>query len=379
MFRASLLPPKATPDPPMPQYRPITLLHLSDLQFGDHGRFAGRNGLLENGSFATLLRRLTDDLAFLKRGEGLEPDLVLLTGGLVEKGRRPEFREALDFVTGLADALELPRRRIVAVPGNHDINWNACASYFERCKAYDEQPVEPYWDKWCHWQFFFESLYRDCPGITFTPEAPWTLFEIPELRLVVAGLNSTIKESHRREDRYGYLGETQIRWFTRKLEHYRDMGWMRIGALHHNAVRGAGQDEENLRDADRLKRVLGPYLNAILHGHPHQPGFGWLNKRTPILWTGSASVGAAARMATVTNQHYFGSSTCVCARSTNDDRTDIELACRLRSGRGWLAGWRAVWAAAAGRCRRRSFFPRSDRVERRRYWRNAKAIMTRTA
>src|SRR5262249_9724079 len=41
---------------------------------------------------------------------------------------------------------------------------------------------------------------------------------MPDLKLVVAGLNSTMRESHRDDDHYGYLGEAQLRWrdhFTR--------------------------------------------------------------------------------------------------------------------------------------------------------------------
>jgi 3',5'-cyclic AMP phosphodiesterase CpdA len=53
---------------------------------------------------------------------------------------------------------------------------------------------------------------------------------MPELKLVVAGLNSTMRESHQAEDHYGYLGEAQLRWFADKLAPYRQEGWLRIAA-----------------------------------------------------------------------------------------------------------------------------------------------------
>ena len=38
---------------------------------------------------------------------------------------------------------------------------------------------------------------------------------------------------------------------------YRSEGWLRLGVVHHNVVRGAVADDENLRDADDLDEILG--------------------------------------------------------------------------------------------------------------------------
>jgi len=78
-----------------------------------------------------------------------------------------------------------------------------------------------------------------------------------DLRVVVAGLNSTMAESHLDDDHYGWVGEDQLRWFAEGLRRYRNEGWLVLGAVHHNAVRKAVEDDENLRDADDLDRILG--------------------------------------------------------------------------------------------------------------------------
>ena len=53
---------------------------------------------------------------------------------------------------------------------------------------------------------------------TFVPaREPWTLFEMHDLNVVVAGLNSTIAESHRKKDHFGHLGEDQLAWFAERL------------------------------------------------------------------------------------------------------------------------------------------------------------------
>jgi hypothetical protein len=199
--------------------------------------------------------------------------------------------------------LGLTRDRVLVIPGNHDINRAACESYFLDCRADELTPKEPYWPKFRHYTGFFQRYYSGHPNLRFTEEEPWTLFELPDLKVVVAGLNSTIHESHRDEDHHGWVGERQLVWFAERLRPYKERGWMRIGLVHHNVMRRAKEDEENLRDADDLGRILGQDLNLLLHGHTHQGRIDWLGQRLPVLSTGSASVALSARPQEVPNQY----------------------------------------------------------------------------
>jgi 3',5'-cyclic AMP phosphodiesterase CpdA len=104
-----------------------------------------------------------------------------------------------------------------------------------------------------------------------------------------------MRESHRDADHYGWVGEEQLHWFTTRLKRYQEQGWMRLGLVHHNVLRGAMEDAENLRDVDDLKRILGGQLNLLLHGHTHQGRVDWLGPKLPVLSTGSASVVQEAR------------------------------------------------------------------------------------
>jgi 3',5'-cyclic AMP phosphodiesterase CpdA len=99
----------------------ITILHLSDLQFGRHHRFADASG-----GFDTLLRRLCDDLDLLREQNGLQPDLIALTGDLSEWGMRRELEQVAAFGEGVLAHLQLAPERLLVVPGNHDINRNLC-------------------------------------------------------------------------------------------------------------------------------------------------------------------------------------------------------------------------------------------------------------
>ena len=285
----------------------LTILHVSDTQFGKHHLFGG-NGQIPAEEEDALLTRLRQDLARLADEDELRPDLLVVTGDLAESGLRSEFARAARFLAGLAEAAEVPRKHVAIVPGNHDVNRLACLAYFADTEASEQQPVPPYFAKWRDYVALFEDFYADVPGMTFTPDEPWTLFEMPDLHVVVAGLNSTMADSHLNADHYGWVGEGQLRWFAQRLEAYRDAGWLRLAAVHHNVTGGAALDEENLRDTGDLDRFLGSrqVVNLVLHGHPHDatPHRPWsLWSGVPTLSAGSAAVGPDTRHAEAPN-HY---------------------------------------------------------------------------
>lgn len=284
--------------------RSITLLHLSDLQFGHNHRFGNLAAGDPDAEFDSLLRRLEDDLQRLRDGEGLKPDFVVVSGDLAEWGMRKEFKDAFEFLECLVEGLELPRQRVAVVPGNHDLNRKLCEAYFSECEANEQEPVPPFARKWEHYLRKFKEFYAEEGDVGFTIEEPWTLWEVEELQLVVAGLNSTMRESHLPDDRYGWVGERQLHWFSERLEAYARKGWFRLGVVHHNTSRGAVVDDENLRDVDDLENVLAPHLNLLLHGHTHDGKLSWLGRwPLPVLSTGSAALEADARPAEVPNQY----------------------------------------------------------------------------
>lgn len=282
--------------PPSSGHRSLTLLHLSDPQFGRHHR-ATTGATAADREHDTLRARLLQDLAVLTDdGAPLRPQLVVVTGDLSEWARRSELAQFERFAAELLTELGLPREHLVVVPGNHDVSWKACEAYFAQCEAEECEPTPPYWPKWRFFTELFGRLYGGPQApFEFNEARPWSLFVYEPLRTVVAGLNSTMPETHREGEHYGELGETQLRWFAEQLRPFRERGWLRIAALHHNVQRKAVDDDENLRDAARLERLLGDTVNLVLHGHTHDGKLGWLRPQVPIVSTGSAAVKDGAR------------------------------------------------------------------------------------
>ncbi|GAA0392469.1 hypothetical protein GCM10009530_49710 [Microbispora corallina] len=190
------------------------------------------------------------------------PDLLVVTGDLTESGSIRECEQALTFLTGLRVLLGLEPGRLVVVPGPRDVTRAACRAYFATCEADDVAPQPPYWPKWRHFSTLFKEIYQGLDGPAFDSAQPWTLFELPELRTVVAGLNSTIAMSHREEDDHGFVGEAQAAWFAERLRQYD--GWLKVGAVAH--------PPPGLRDAGTLERLLGSRLDLLLHGRDPRRG-----------------------------------------------------------------------------------------------------------
>ena len=283
----------------------LTILHVSDTQFGRHHLFGGNGLTSADRAQDTLFGRLHEDLSRLADDHGLRPDILVVTGDLAEWGLPSEFEQVTEFLSALSEAAEIPRRHVAIVPGNHDVNRKASEAYFADQESDEAEPVPPYWPKWRQFASAFAEFYADIDTVTFTPDEPWTLFEMPDIAVVVAGLNSTMAESHRDSDHYGWVGEHQLRWFADRLLDYRTRGWFRLAAVHHNVVRGADLDEENLRDADDLNRLIGEtgMANLLLHGHTHDAKLHWLPSGVAVLSTGSAAVNSAARPTEVPNQY----------------------------------------------------------------------------
>ncbi|MEU4446363.1 NACHT domain-containing protein [Actinosynnema sp. NPDC050801] len=161
----------------------------------------------------------------------LRPDLVVFTGDLTEHGRPDEFERGFRFLAELAEAVDLPRERVVVVPGSRDVNRLACEAYFRQEEAWGRTPTPPYWPKWGPFAAAFDDFYG--ARFSFTPDEPWTLFDHPELELAVAGLNSTIEVTHQTtpEDDRAVIGGRQAERFEKLFRDGRRRAWSRLSAV----------------------------------------------------------------------------------------------------------------------------------------------------
>jgi 3',5'-cyclic AMP phosphodiesterase CpdA len=186
------------------------LLHVSDLHTGTH----------EEREAEQALARLV---------ERLEPQIVVASGDLAHRGRPPQLKRAAELLRSLGPP-------VLAVPGNHDLPYNA--SRFVR--------------PWAE----FEKVFGTTEPTASSPE------------LHVVGLNSARAFRHQG----GALSSAQL---DRAAERLGDAapGALRVAVLHHHLL-GAPWRAARKRPVSRRNRVLRALVDAgadlILAGHIHQ-------------------------------------------------------------------------------------------------------------
>src|SRR5512140_1713683 len=186
-----------------------------------------------------------------------EVGLVLVTGDVAEAARPGEYESALGFFGALVDGLELPRSRVVFVPGNHDVSWTRCKEVEGQLLdgLFAESDLRARLDaiKLARFDDMVARFYDPALGphagagpgpgrptaagaVTALPRGAY-VHDFEELAVSVAALDSCEVESHRDEDHRGHVGKEQAQAV---LAHWRDGATpadrIRIVAVHHNPV-----------------------------------------------------------------------------------------------------------------------------------------------
>jgi 3',5'-cyclic AMP phosphodiesterase CpdA len=190
---------------------PGRLLHVSDLHIGTREDAAVERAL------ATLVTRV-------------EPELIVASGDLTNRGRRAEHERAARFLRSFGSP-------VLAVPGNHDMPYTFPARFTQ---TFDE----------------FERQWETTEPTHSSPA------------LHVVGLNSA--RPYRQQG--GALSDEQLRRGAERLRAAPDSAY-RVVVLHHHML-GAPWRASRKRPVSHRNRVLRALVEAgadlILAGHIHQ-------------------------------------------------------------------------------------------------------------
>ncbi|UQA62996.1 metallophosphoesterase family protein [Polyangium aurulentum] len=239
----------------------LVLLHLTDLHFGapeSAGHYWNSEATelrLAEHNRRGLLGSLLRDL----RKERFEPDLVIVTGDLLDRGSDAGVPLAIAFLRALAEGLGLPVTRVVITPGNHDV-----------LRAGEPE------GRYALYDAIRSGLYGDArppfpPGTP--PHRRVDHFEHDDLGVEVVSFNSCEELEPSAKQEHGSVGVGQRDYAEEVLRATEGRGLFRVAAMHHHlespvgVVRG---DYSVMDDAGAVRRWLAHRrFHLALHGHQH--------------------------------------------------------------------------------------------------------------
>lgn len=238
----------------------FVLLHVSDLHFCDpsaKGHYW--NTEATELSVAPHNRRgLLGSLLYDLRLEKIKPDLIIVSGDLLDRGHASGVPLAIAFLRGLADGLGLPPERVVIAPGNHDV----LREGDERYSRYDE---------------IRNGLYGQTRP-AFTAQTPaykridHHLYD-KDLGIEVVAFNSCEELDAAQQRDHGAVGIGQRDHVEAILLRNESKNYFRIAVMHHHLESPEGTrrtDYSVMEDAGGMRRWLARNkFSLALHGHQH--------------------------------------------------------------------------------------------------------------
>ncbi len=284
----------------------ISILHISDL----HKR--------EQDDFDNLYQSLVTDCQTYTAQGIMKPNVIVVSGDLIRGGRPEEiatqYKESRNFLEKMTGYfLNGDKRRIVIVPGNHDVDWNVSKSVMQSfprpaLQINDEMTPEqkneaegkfkketdeygrtmklyrsgelPY-HRW-NWdmqelQFVrdvdaynkrfeqFATFYKDFYGEDYpmNPKEQFKLFDLPYDGFCFVGFNSCFQNDHINHS--GQIAPQCVTRATSEMQKLKDRVF--IGVWHHN-IQGL-PIVDNYLDYRALDALVNMDMRIALHGHQH--------------------------------------------------------------------------------------------------------------
>ncbi|RKH78767.1 hypothetical protein D7X99_27110 [Corallococcus sp. AB032C] len=276
---------QSTKDDSLTSRLPLTILHLTDLHFAAQSkRFPSAHywnspewPAFNEPSYNQrgLLKSIIKDI----RKNHWSPDLVIVSGDLLDRGQSSGVQLAIEFLTNLSEFLSLERSRFILVPGNHDEIRDATTPE-ERYSLFAKIWTGFYSDMrpWPHGRPAHEQVH---------------IFDLKkELGLQVIGFNSC--EGHDRGLTSGGAVGTNQRDLAESLLSQNGDSEIRIAVMHHHLYNPTGTrgDMAVMEGAPEIRSWLkNNSFQLAIHGHQHVD---WAEEDSAGNWTLAVLAGASA-------------------------------------------------------------------------------------
>lgn len=267
--------PPSQPETKQPQVAktpPICILHLSGLNITTGG---------EEGKY---YQQLTVDLE--RELNVRQLDYVVIAGDVAETAAPAEYEAAASFVTKLAQRFTVDVGRIIAVPGNHDVNWALSKQAYRFIDKADLPLVLPegayipagdeglllrdetlYQRRFEPFSTFFYSKLHAGEKYPSDYADQGILHSYQAHHIIFLALNSCWEIDHYRPHRQrSSINVAAITQALDKIQGDEHADWLKIAVWHHPA-----EGSEAMQNLDFLQLLVVHGFRLCLTGHFYEP------------------------------------------------------------------------------------------------------------
>lgn len=277
----------------------VTIMQFSDL----HKRASALD------SNKALISSIVSDIARYNKEEIpiSKPNILIVCGDII-RGSGPtlnfelsiqeieqQYNEANDFLSQLCNELfDENKKRIVIVPGNHDVSWPHSQKSMEKLEKLDPNFVdlcktptrnirwswkehsyykisnyELYNQRFFPFSKFYTTFYNNQRKYSLKPEEQYDVFEFPEYKMLFVGFNSCFCNDH-----LNYIGMIHPECMANchnNINQAKYNDWLKIAVWHHG-VHGF-PTRSDFMDERIVQFLIDKGFQIGLHGHQHKSDF----------------------------------------------------------------------------------------------------------
>jgi hypothetical protein len=259
------------------------LIQLSDIQYGPKHRF---------NSPSEIHQSLARDINHMAEKFNFTPLYLLLTGDIVETGNLNEYLDAEDSIKKLAIDIALDINSILAIPGNHDMNWTLA------------KVAKDVGDPLLKYSNYNKFVNNTCNPNSAIHGSEYKRVFDHQLGIEFLLLNSCEDEDH--ENHYGYIDQVKlVKTLIDQNEKFID--YIKICLCHHRLDSSEAIPKEKKNNFSEIQTVLVQNgYHIIFTGHIHENKCLEIKEHNKTLihsGSGSAGVNAFEREDGLPNQY----------------------------------------------------------------------------
>ncbi len=208
---------------------------------------------------------------------------VVISGDIGYLSTPNEYGAALEFLSPLLSRFGLDSRKVVVVPGNHDVNWQYSEEayvYLSKSKVKDHPSdtntislgehgilscdKELYKRRFYNFSHYFYEKLTNGRSYPSNEYEQGIIYEYPEHHILFLSLNSCYAIDHLNHNRSGVSDEALSYSINQLLSKNHDDSWLKIGVWHHPVTYAEAMN------ADFLEILSVHGFNICMHGHIHE-------------------------------------------------------------------------------------------------------------